>query len=127
MLPLLRVEAKERQKQAGCRGYEGGRGNKKDETLPLHEEEGFPKREESAETAARMVGVGKGIIYEAPEPFHGEGASYFWWFTGGSSGPQSTGQIVQVTRCGTGRTHDVTGAGAAGRVVIEYPLQNSRQ
>lgn len=44
MLPMLRVEAKERQKQSGV---DYGRGGK----VPLNAEEPLLKREESAETA----------------------------------------------------------------------------
>lgn len=57
-LPMLRVVAKERQKQAG--------GDRKSEcyqeSVPLNEEEAIPKREESAETAAKMVGVGRDSV-----------------------------------------------------------------
>lgn len=70
-LPLYQAEAKERQEAAGSRGNEGGRGNKKPETLPAKTQEGFsflPKKargrvkNESSYQAAKAAGVGRRTV-----------------------------------------------------------------
>jgi len=72
-LPLYHAEAKERQEAAGSRGNEGGRGNKKPETLPAKTQEGFsslPKKargraeNESSYQAAKAAGVGAAMTYQ---------------------------------------------------------------
>ncbi len=75
MLPILEEEAAERQAEAGKRGGEGGRGNKK--TLTQKVEYGFPDRDEdkaktadrnqktAAAEAAKMTGANRQYVADA--------------------------------------------------------------
>jgi hypothetical protein len=70
MLPMLEKEAKERQRAAGERGDEGGRGKKK-ETLEANSPQGFreprPRAPQSRDIAAKLVGVGARSVQDAKQ------------------------------------------------------------
>lgn len=67
MLPLMEIEAKERQIETGKHGAEGGRGNKKEETLRARIPEGFKAPEPAPrprEVAAKLVGVSERYVQD---------------------------------------------------------------
>lgn len=74
LLPAAAAEAKERQRAAGDRGAEGGRGNKREETLDLVRAQGFDRAPRTYEIVGNMVGIGhatvgrmRKVMEESPE------------------------------------------------------------
>lgn len=75
ILPKLEHEARERQKQQGKHGVDGGRGHEK-ETLEGKNPQGFPRNKQSRDHAAALLGVdgsyvskAKVVKLRAPEAF----------------------------------------------------------